>query len=286
MRIFRSIVAAFAMVQSALVYAGEPISLSRAEKWRANFEADSCNLIGTFGQGDQRVYIQLIRYRPSDSFALHLIGSIFRSDETRSPIRLAFGPGAELQRVEVMNGRLANLPMAIVTYWRLDNQLAVSGDHPSPPVTPEQEAAVRTLDLRIRGRDYRLELGPMQATMRIMRECMNDLLKTWGFDPQEQAQLTRQATPLTSPATWLLSGDYPPGALSRGESGIVDFRLDVDEAGNPTACHILAATRPKGFEHLSCQLLMRRARFQHAINREGKPVRSFYISKIRWRFFG
>ena len=64
--------------------------------------------------------------------------------------------------------------------------------------------------------------------------------------------------------------------------GIVRFRLDVDPTGAPAGCRVLYRTNPDDFADLSCRLLMKRARFNPALDAAGKPVKSYYINNIRW----
>ena len=49
--------------------------------------------------------------------------------------------------------------------------------------------------------------------------------------------------PLTSPATWIATDDYPPLALREHRGGRVRFRLDVDTAGTVTNCLVLIPDR-------------------------------------------
>lgn len=276
------IIASSICASSALAKMPEPISLARSEKWIADLNNESCKLVGEFGNGDDRVTMLLTRYEPGDSFSLNLYGRPFRSQQASTRIRLAFGPNAELVQRDVPNATAGTRPLVMVGGWRLDNRESSRADEILPTITPAQEAAVRTLDFRVSGKAYRLELGSMVATMRILRQCMDGLITSWGFDPAEQAALMRPPAPASTPATWLVSDDYPSDALQRGERGIVYFRLNIDETGKPVTCHVLSTTKPKGFDDLTCRLLMRRAAFLPAISMQAKAIKSFYISFARW----
>ena len=63
---------------------------------------------------------------------------------------------------------------------------------------------------------------------------------------------------------------------------MVRFRLDVDPSGKPSGCRVLYRTNPDEFADLSCQLLLKRARFAPALDIANKPVKTFYINEVRW----
>ncbi|MEY4952630.1 MAG: hypothetical protein RL299_1054, partial [Pseudomonadota bacterium] len=104
----------------------------------------------------------------------------------------------------------------------------------------------------------------------------------WGYDPKQQAQLTRPVTPTKSPGSWLRSDDYPAGSLMKGHNGLVQFRLDVDSSGVVTGCYVLHRTNPDDFADLTCKLISKRAKFVPALGKDGQPVKSFFISKARF----
>ena len=56
----------------------------------------------------------------------------------------------------------------------------------------------------------------------------------------------------------------------------------VSAEGVPTKCAIQQATSSPEFTKLTCDLLVKRARFSPALDRDGKPVASFYTNSVRW----
>ena len=50
----------------------------------------------------------------------------------------------------------------------------------------------------------------------------------------------------------------------------------------PTGCRVLYRTNPDEFADLTCALISKRARFAPALDAKGTPVKSFYISNVRW----
>lgn len=182
-------------------------------------------------------------------------------------------------------GKLAVKPLMVFGPQRFDGWRQPPGrDVQKPPaVTPAQEAAVSHLTLWLGGnRNYRLEVRSMGKPMATMRHCMDGLIEHWGYNPTAIAALSRLPTPINDPGKWVTTNDYPSNALRTGHGGIVQFRLDLDEAGKILKCHILSRTNPDEFADTSCRLLTRRARFEPALDAAGKPTKSFYVNSVRF----
>lgn len=260
----------------------EPLALKQSDKWIANFDAESCQLITAFGEGDAKVLIRISQYRPGDTFSLDLYGKFFNNYEARTNIRYMFGPNGAFREVSAKNATVNKMPMVMLGSSDFLNR-DWKKDTTSPPITEEQEAAVRWLDVEIsRRKPLRLQVGAMARPMRVMRACLADLVRGWGVDPDEMLHWTRGVIPRGNPANWVTSNDYPTGMLRIGGSGIVSFRLNVDELGAATGCHILQRTNPDGFADVTCKLLMKRATFDPALDKSGKPVKSFYFNSVYW----
>ncbi|MBX9730078.1 MAG: energy transducer TonB, partial [Sphingomonas sp.] len=176
------------------------------------------------------------------------------------------------------------VPLLMISSLRIDGKDYLAKDEPTDSrVTPEKEAATQSITLKLSSRrQYRLETGPLGAVFKAMRQCTTNLVKSWGFDPDVQANLTKFAEPTGTPERWFTANDYPSGALQNGQSGSLIFRLDVNETGKVDGCRVLYRTNPDEFATLTCKLLLRRATMSPALDSQNRPVRSFYIRKIKW----
>jgi TonB family protein len=259
-----------------------PIALAKTSKWEINYIEDSCHLLARFGEGPQSAILKMTRYQPGDAFDLNIYGEPFKYGSSTMTVHIAYGD-APAEKREAMIGRAGNkLPLLILTGQRLDSWVSLPEVTP-PSITPAQEQQVKFIDLAIAGgKRFRLETGSLGAPMAAMRTCVNDLVKSWGYDPLQQAQLSRPVTPTNYPGSWLVPGDYPLDSLRNGHNGLVQFRLDVDPSGAVAGCFVLHRTNPDDFADLTCKLLAKRAKFLPALDKDGKPVRSFYISKARF----
>ena len=266
------------------------VSLAKVTKWEMKYNPDSCQLVARFGTDNDTVIFVLTREEPGDSFDLELYGKVFEFRGMIMPIELTFGlDGKPTQRsgVSLTSSGTEKLPVVRLTWLWIDGWNNWKHPESMPIITPARETAVTAISFKPPGgKRYRLETGSMGPPLAAMRKCTSDLIQTWGYDLAVEAALTRRATPAASPATWLHSNDFPDKSLIQGHNGLVRFRLDIDAVGQPTGCRILYRTNPDEFADLSCQLLLKRARFRPALNAAGKPVKSYYINNIRWNAGG
>jgi Gram-negative bacterial TonB protein C-terminal len=267
-----------------------PVSLGKSSKWEMRYDEDSCTLAAQFGANNDSVLLVLNRYDPGDGFDLRLYGKALRfGGGIKMPIEVAFGaqPLLRMGAISATATDAAKTPAVIISGARLDGWTFPEGKYdPSiqpPAVTPQQEATVTSITFKRPGAGpIQLQTGSMAGPMQAMRKCTDDLLRHWGFDPAVQGSLSRRVQPASDPGKWLRSGDYPNGALWNGENGLVRFRLDVEADGSVSNCRILFRTNPDSFADLSCKLLRERARLTPALDSGGKPVRSYYLSQVRW----
>lgn len=258
-------------------------TLKRSDKWVVDYDRDGCHLVGTFGTGDAQVLARFSRYEPSDSFDFALFGNRYKSSDPYVHGKLDFGLGKPGE-VYGFHGDTGKLQAMFLTGTRIDGWESKSRKDEAPDVTPDQEARVTAVTIGLDGwRPLRLEFGSLAKPMTLMRHCTESLVKSWGYDPQQQATAQRRLKPATPPQHWLNPNDYPTGALSGGHNGIVQFRLDVDEQGKVTGCYVLARTSPDDFADLTCRMLSRRGKFEPALDAGGKPMRSYFVSKVSWK---
>ena len=270
-----------------------PLRLAPSSKWNLHVADDSCRLLRTFGEGKNKVAFYLERFEPGQSFSMLVAGSPFRSISSRNYADVRFGDAQQPVEVKFMPGSLADYdPALIFRSTRFgagqseENESETSEDSNSGRATtkrfrPEQEAAIDYISVNRAGmKEVVLETGSMGAPMAAMRQCTDNLLTTWGIDIDKHRSLASRPKPLTPPQSWLKSSDYPKGLVRQGVQGIVNFRLSVDPTGTPTACHIQQSTRPVEFDKTVCDLLMRRARFEPAVTKNGEAIASYWRNTV------
>lgn len=257
-------------------------TVPRTGKWVVSFDKDSCRLVGDFGADKNQILIELAEFSPDEKFDLSILGQPVKADNPWAKLKMGFGPAFKPVTVETMNGTQGRFPVRIVSSIGFDNRQDSSTNPDTIPTTPPNRV-VRYLDVWADGKTiYRLDLGSMIGPMKVMHSCMDDLVKSWGYDPEAMAADNARAKPKGSPGVWLRSDDYPGDLLRQGAMGIVHFRLDVDEKGAVTGCHVQMSSKPEGFDTVTCKLLSQRAKFTPGHDAKGVSIKSYYVSSARW----
>ena len=273
----------------------EPLVLKPASAWHVDYADDRCRLAREFGAGEEQVYLFMDRYGPDDYFRLTIAGKPVKTNIEKAEATLQFGPGEQEQQLYFLNGNLGTMPALIFT-----NRARISAPTEAElvalknadedtwiniaPISEDRQKAVKFLKI---GKPLRrattLETGSMRGPFAALDKCVDNLMTTWGIDTQKHKTLKSSVKPQQSPGRWVVSTDYPLDMLRSGQSAIVEFRLSIGPDGKPTACHIQSTTRPKEFDDAVCKSVMRRARFDPALDADGKPLASFYRNTVRFQ---
>ncbi|WP_082697536.1 energy transducer TonB [Novosphingobium fuchskuhlense] len=264
--------------------------LEPSDKWVLNYANDSCRLARAFGTDDEKVVLILDQYQPAGVMDLSLVGKRFkRFAVPRVPVSVTFGPGLPAGELrDGITGTLGPENTAIVMTGPRDilnrstSRRAAGTFEEMQQSTAEQEEAITEAHIAVSSMRFSLHTGSMKAPLGAMRTCMASLVRDWGLDPAQQYALVRHVAPKGAPGNWLTSVDYPKGALAKGANAIVRFRLMVGADGMPSQCFVQQATMSPDFIKLTCDLLMKRARFSPALDAFSKPIASFYTNAVRW----
>lgn len=288
----------------------EPLVLEPTSRWHMEYADDSCRLLRMFGKGEDQTVFFIERYEPGDLFFMLVASKALDSPPavtglTRRIVRreeeptFRFGPNGYEHDDPSQDGTFHELPATMVSWMRLiappdadaedEEEVSDPGESARKPdifgqgTSAAQEAAISWLEFKRGGsRPVRLALGSMGAPMAAMRKCTDELLTHWGIDLEAHRGLTRVAAPANNPGQWIRPSDYPTDLMVRGAQGLVQFRLSVGADGVPTQCHIQKSTRPEGFDKAACDALMRRARFEPALDANGQPIASYWRSAVRF----
>ena len=133
-----------------------------------------------------------------------------------------------------------------------------------------------------RGPKLLLQTGVMAKPLSGMRDCVDNMIRSWGVDPEVQQDLSVHPQPANNPGTWVNSSDYPMKMLRQGQNAIVRFRLIVGKDGKVISCAVQSAAGPTDFRDWTCDLIKSRAKFRPALDATGKPVKAYWLSSVRW----
>ena len=130
-----------------------------------------------------------------------------------------------------------------------------------------------------------LPLGNAAGAVNIMRQCMDDQLRSWGIDPTSLSSLSQRPTPLHARGFlgYFSDGDYPDDALRAGHQGAATVRLNITPEGTVAECTTLVSSGHRSLDTRTCLIFTRRARFRPALNATGAPTSAPLILTIYWR---
>ncbi|WP_010542938.1 energy transducer TonB [Sphingomonas elodea] len=99
------------------------------------------------------------------------------------------------------------------------------------------------------------------------------------------AQATTEASVKPIPrgdAPWITNDDYPVEEARAHHEGVVGFALQVDVLGHAVKCDVTATSGYVGLDKQTCFLMMRRARFNPALE-NGRALDSRVTGNFTWR---
>lgn len=127
---------------------------------------------------------------------------------------------------------------------------------------------------------FDVPLERIDDVRRLLNDCINDLLETWGLDPAVRANLASFPKPGSRP---IFDGsDYPHTALRRGALGRTKVRVIVGVDGRARDCQVILTSGHKDLDETTCRITTSRARFEPAKTKDGRSVESPYLYSIRW----
>lgn len=127
-----------------------------------------------------------------------------------------------------------------------------------------------------------IPLPAADRAMAALRACEDDSLRRWGFDPKVIRSLRTPVKAAKSSLPWVKVTDYPEDALRQNASGSVLARLKVGVDGRVSDCLVIESSGNASLDATTCQLLRMRARFDPAIDADGKPTAGLTATRIHW----
>lgn len=92
----------------------------------------------------------------------------------------------------------------------------------------------------------------------------------------------KPAAPKGNPGSWATTNDYPTRALREEREGTTGFRVSVGPDGRVTSCSVTSSSGSSDLDEATCSNVTRRARFNPAMDGEGRPTTGSYSSGVRW----
>lgn len=278
----RTILALTALATSISPTAAEEmVVLEPGSKWNVDFDRDKCRLVRFFGSETGRNVLILEQYFPGEYFSMIAAGPAFAKIETpKAGNTVQFLPDGPPNVAEPLIGPMEgygrSLYFIAIRLAGEDKTKAKESKEPKPPVTLDQAlgAQVRFIDIADTDEQVRFNTGPLDRPIKVMNDCLFDLIGSWGLDPEQERAATRRPRFQNEQAVLgKLFSSLPMGRL--GDNGIeaLRIRLITDAKGGVESCKLIENSDAK-LEARTCKGLAR-TRVEPALDAAGQPMRSY-----------
>lgn len=260
------------LVASAQAIPNAP--LAPASKWRMDYGRTQCQLLRTFGEGQDAVTLQFSMIDPEPPIELGLVARGVPPTRGDRPATLSTTTVPSIQANAI--GSKPSGPVAGILQFRPSKDLREAIERDAAEGQPTRLGIGF-----VRGWGVTLDLGSMKAPLAALDRCIDDLVASWGLDPAEQRARTQGPVPVGSIGALLLPNDYP--ILFRRGSGVVIIRMIIGLDGTPTGCVAAKTGENSALEAFTCEPLMKRARFTPAKGAAGDPIPSYWTTRVVWQ---
>jgi hypothetical protein len=260
---------------------GENVTLLQpVTPWQVDWSETSCTLSRGFGVKDAPDIIRFEQFGQGLELQMFIASGAFRlfQQSDRPTIVYAVSDAGPEFEQKLSRALLGTLPNKTPTLFIPQSRLFA--DAPTKPGA--MDVPIAQIRVKNRARLTVINTGPLDKPFEAMRSCMDDLIKTWGLDPEKLRQLSRWPVPQSAPEKWLRPSDYPSRELQGGKQALVAFRLMVDQTGKPTDCLIQRSYSDKVFAKITCEKMLARAKFDPALDSQGNPVPAYFADEVSW----
>lgn len=256
--------------------------LSPIKDWSVSAKSDRCVLSRTFGTGEDEILLRMEKGGTDATFNLTLFGDRL-AFPMGSIISLQFGPGQDAFGRNYIPAKSSKGRPVIMMYGASFAAALEQEDGGYTAFQPDTESLSQMQYLQVERaglRPFRLDFeGSLAEVSKSMDACTALLM---GKLRVSSTGKSRSATPTGNPGEWVTPRDYPRMMLSYKKEGVVRFRLTVNKVGKPTFCTVDHSSLPQMFDNAVCLALLKKARFEPALDWEGKPAESYWHSAVRF----
>ncbi|MCJ2187421.1 energy transducer TonB [Novosphingobium beihaiensis] len=249
-------------------------TLDPASGWVVKWSQTSCILARKFGTGSKPFLLSLKAYAPGYQFEVTLAGAQTWGYR-KGGLLVAYGDSEPQAIGPPQNGHMNTYGPAVIFTSTLPNWKAY-------PDT-EFENGLQRIAISTVRRKLILNTGPMAKALSALRQCTDNLIVLRGFDPEVQNALSRRIKPI-DPSRWIdpIQKEFPPELFAMARNATVHILVRVDEKGMPTRCDTVQTFDNTDFDVRACGIILDKARFHPALDRNGQPVASYYANFIAY----
>ena len=288
--------AALAAVTATPAHADE---LGPSSDWSLDYADDSCALRRTFGEGEDRVWLEITQLAPWLPSRITISGTDFpkkrrKAALDRTPILRFLPAGTEEQYGLFAFGEYGEGLQGLAVYALLetpppDDPAALEAYRRAAPLItrdgkPYSGHSKNSNAIELRGafeRDLVLETGDLQRPLEAIRACMDDLAKQWDVAMAKGIALAQPPVPRNL-ETWAdpIMDRFPRGLNRFGDPVVIRTRVIVGADGKAEQCRIVEPVVDGDYEQRTCGVILSDGEYEPARDLTGQPIRELYIQNI------
>jgi len=148
------------------------------------------------------------------------------------------------------------------------------------PDRPMLDAIAAAKSIEIGKQPIALSTIGMRAALKALDDCTAQLLTSWGADPTLYRQ-GKLAKLVGGAGGWFTNADYKRVVKSRHVDGPIVLLVTTAADGTPSACKAIDGQDPE-IGAGTCEIALRRGRFEPPRDAAGKPMASYTVLPVRW----
>jgi len=258
--------------------------------WNATYDEGRCRLSRMFqGEGQQHALV-FEQTAPDSSFYMSVAGPTKGQINGGLPLRLAFGPDGPESDQDIVKERNPEFGAVVfmkgITFKPIDPMDAPEGGGlaaASSGIDVDAARALRQVSLVQGKQTLVFRTGQLDAPFGVLNDCTAHILTTWGIDPEAHRRAQRSTKLLDAQKiARAVQERYPLQAVMESRGGVVGVAILVDHTGTPTECRITNDSGDRSLNDVACEQLMK-ARFDPALDAAGKPMKSYWMTRVAYR---
>jgi TonB family protein len=243
--------------------------LTPSGQWIAEYADNMCVLQRDFGTGDDKVTLAIRPFPLSERTEIALVtDNRWGSGLRRGQVKVDFQSDQSPLTTKYMSVALPKAGKRVATFELDEKELERLATAKTVQFSPGTE---RSVALALRG---------VKAALKASDACEDDLMKTWGIDPEFRARIGTEAK--GSPQYWITDADYPLEALKKGNIGVTAMLWAIGVDGRAHDCRIVQSSRSPVLDATACNAILKRAKYSPALDKDGKPMITWSTRRVNW----
>lgn len=255
--------------------------------WTADYGDDYCRLARTFTDGSDEVSLALDRIEPGVATRMIVSGSTIKLYRGATTLGYHYLPSGDSRKTQLLHSTTADGTPFLIIYPAMlapTPKPPAPGTPPAPP-PPYDRQAEQDFAHGVQGiivtdgtvDPIEIDTGDLKPATAALQACTDDLVKSWGVDPEKQKSATRLVFPDSDMSKWLPNGTIGFADFGKLSGGTNQIRLMVDATGKPTKCDVLYPTLDAGVNDKICKGLMANGHFKPALDAGGQAFASYEV---------